>query len=286
MATQTPAWFETKYKSTVIHRLQTEGYLLKGCYEGGTEIKGSIVTWKRAGTGEATEMSGAIEIRPTLNAGRDTVTATMRDWEANEYIRNRDLDKMSQKEQDVAFQTCTMAIGRRFDRIIIDALDAAAGAITTIGNGGAGISLLDTVTAQSDIMDTGLSGAAEIYCFLPSRLFQQLLLFREFASSDYQGDDYILRKKWGARTFQGVTYMSGPSAYFANPSANQREGYMWVKQAVGFESNYALNSRIDYVPELKAHLVANDIGACSAVLLPEGIRRLRFDNGAALARNT
>lgn len=286
MTARAPAWFEKKYKAGAILKMQSRGWLLKPAVTGGAEIKGSDVTWKIAGTGEATPLSDAIENRPTLNADRTTVNATFVDYEANEWIKAADLNKMSENEQQIAQQTCAMAMGRKFDRVILGALDTSAAASEiggTIGDGSAAISITDVMSAQGAIADVG-AGSYEYFCALPVKLLQQLEIYTEFASSEFVGDQFPLLKQVGARQWRNVTFIPMPSAFFNVPSSNQIDAYMWVKDALGFEWNNNLESRIDFVPEKKAWFAANDMSCASKVLLGEGVQRLRFATNVALTR--
>jgi len=119
---------------------------------------------------------------------------------------------------------------------------------------------------------------------------QQLELYREFSSSEWVGAEYPLLKQIGARRWRGITFMPLPNPstdpLFAVPAANQVDGYMWVKDYVGFVPNYEMDTRIDYVPTKKAWLAANTMGGAHKVLLPEGVKRLRFASNVALTRPT
>ncbi len=283
MTARAPNWFEQKYVAGVIHAIQTEGFLLKPCVNEAGTIKGKQVTWKLAGSGEATETSNAIENRPTMNADRTTVSATMKDYEANDWIKSTDIEKMPENEQQVSQKTGAMALGRKFDQLLIGAMDAAGAGIETVGNGSAAISILDPMTAQGKIADLAV-GSYEYFCALPQVLLQQMELYREFASSEYVGAEYPMLKQVGARRWRGITFVPVPSKYLTVPASNQIDGYLWVKDALGWATNYDLRSRIDYVPEKKAYFTANDMGGCAAVLLPDAIKRLRFATNAALSR--
>jgi hypothetical protein len=286
MTARAPAWFEKKYKAGAVHKLQSKGFILKPTTSAGAEIKGLDVTWKIAGTGEATQLSDAIENRPTLNADRTTVSATFVDYEANEWIKKADLNKMSEQEQQVAQMTCAMAMGRKFDKIILGTMDAAAGAITTIGDGSAAIDPTQIMQAVGNIADIGV-GSYEYFCALPIAMMNQLMLYREVASSDYVGPDYPLLKELGARKWFNVTFVPCPSSYFAitgSGSSAYGDAYLWVKDCLGFEWNNTLESRIDFIPEKKAWFAASDMACAAAVLLPEGFQRLRFKTQAALTR--
>jgi Phage capsid protein len=287
MTARAPAWFETKYVNGAMHVLQTDGYVTKGMTAPATGQKGNEVTWKIAGKGEATIMSEAIEQRPTLNADRTTVKATMVPYEANEWILTTDLERMSEAEQQIAQQTCGYALGRMFDNILFDSLDAELANIATIGTGAAAIGLDALFEAQAQIMAQGVMGDLTLNVAIPFRWFAQLMLTKGFANSDYVTDNPLLRKL-GARNYLGLKVCPMPDEYFNVPAANQMDGYMWATSCVGFttptddKGMIAPATRIDYVPEKKGYFVANTMMAAAKTLLPTGIRRLRFSTNAAL----
>ncbi len=282
MSSRAPNWFETKYASGVIHKLQSSGFLLQEATNNTGEMKGNQVVWKIAGTGVATEMSSGVSNVPVMNADRTTISATMKDYEANDWIKTTDVEKMSENEQQISQQTAAMAMGRLFDQVILRTLDANGG-VATVGNGTAAIGITDIMTAQGAIADVGV-GSYEYYCVLPQVLLQQLELYREFNNSDWIGEEYPLLQQVQARRWRGITFIPAPSAFFNVPSANQIDAYLWVKDFVGVAPNYAMQTRIDYVPEKKHYLAANTMGFCAASLMPEGIKRLRFATNAPLSR--
>lgn len=284
MTSRAPAWFEKKYIAGAIHALQSEGFLMKGMYREASEIKGNEVVWKIAGKGAATKMESGRSERPIMNAGRTTVAAFMETWEANEWINKIDLEQMSEAEQQIAQQSCAYALGRRFDRNGIISMDNEA-SLTVQGSGTTAISILDLLEAQASVFAQGLNGKPQLYCAIPFRLMAQLMLFKEWSSLDYGGESEM-RKAIGAKTFLGIEVVPFPDEYFTAPAANQVYGYMWMKEALGFASNFALNSRIDYVPTEKGWFAGNDMGGVWKPILPDGMRRLHFATNVALSRQT
>lgn len=287
MTSRAPAWFETKYIDGAIHVLQSKGYILQGTTRAHTGLKGNEVTWKIAGGGEATEMSDAIEDRPTLNADRTTIKATLKDWEANEWIKTTDIEKMSENEQQVAQATCGMAMGRRFDRIILGAMDDEGANIDTIGTGAANIDLPDILEANTGIGDEGDNHEHQLFVALPVRQLGALLLRKGWSSAEYVTDHPLL-KEIGARRYLNMTFIPMPKKNFAVPAANQADGYMWAKGCVGFftptdeKGMISAATRIDYVATKKAYFAGNTMSAVGKALLPKGIKRLRVSTNAAL----
>lgn len=282
MPAQTPAWFEPKFKRGVTHRLQSQGFLLRSTTTEGSTADGSTVTWRRAAAGTASLLQSGRSKSPVMNAGRDTITATFMDIEANEFIKKADLNKMSENEQQEAQKSIAMACGRKFDDVILRALDADTN-VTTIGTGAAAISPLDIMNAQGQIFDVG-AGSYDYYCALPTIFMQQLELYREVSSCDFVGAEYPLLKSIGARKWRNVTLIPIPTTFFNVPAANQADAFMWVKEAVGFEWNQQLSIRADWIPDEKGWFVAGDMAAAVATVLPEGIKRLRYATNVALSR--
>jgi hypothetical protein len=287
MTARAPNWFEQKYVAGAIHVLQSKGYALQGTTRSETGIKGNEVTWKLAGDGEATEMSDAIEDRPTLNADRTTIKATFKDWEANEWIKTTDVTKMSENEQQIAQETCGMALGRRFDRIILGAMDEAGADIETIGTGAGNIDLPDIIEANTDIGDEGDNHTFKLVVALPVRQLGALLMRKGWSSAEYVTDTPLL-KEIGARRWLNMLFIPLPKKNFAVPAANQADGYMWGTSAVGFATptdergKIGMATRIDYVPTKKAYFAGNTMTAVGKVLLPKAIKRLRVATNAAL----
>lgn len=285
MTSRAPQWFEQKYVNGAVLVIQDAGYRLKGAVNETGEQKGNQVTWKLAGKGAATIMSTAIERRPVMNADRTTVTFTMVDYEANEWILSTDIEKMSENEQQVAQQTAGYAIGRLFDQLNMAAMDAAAGTITTIDvTAATAPSIVDTITAQGQILAQGYTAEPQLYCAIPMMVHAQLMLYKEFSSADWVGDDRPMMKMIGARTLNGVNYVPLPDECFSVPSAGNVDYYVWQKTSLGMVPNYALKSRIDYVPTEKAYFAANTVGMANGVLLPGGIRRIRSKLPTTLIR--
>lgn len=287
MPGQTPAWFEPKFKPGVIYRLQNEGWLTRGCWAEGTTVEGSTVTWKRvsASAKMATPLQPGMSQGPILNEGRDTVSATFVDYEANEFIKKADLNKLSENEQQVAQKQVAMACGRRFDDIPLRIMDADTTNIATVGDGTTAIDPNVIQAVQDSIYDIG-AGTYEYCCLLPPSWLSQLQNYREFSSADYVGPEYPLLKQMGARRWRGTTFIPMPSAMFAVPAAGKLDAYFFAKGTLGFEWNQSMSIRPDWLPKEKGWYIAADMACAAQLILPEGIKRLRYATNIALTRPT
>jgi hypothetical protein len=283
MTARSYAWFETLYARGAIHVLQDEGYRSKGLFATATGMKGNVVTWKVAGKGEATEMSENIEVRPTLNAARTTVTSTLKAYEANEDINVTDLNQMSEGEIAIAQQTCAWAIGRKFDKIPFQAMDDATTDISTIGDGSAAISPIDLLAGQAAMLAQGIAGSPIINVGVSFNQMASLLRYKEVNNADYGGNNPLLRMI-GARTWMGMNIIPFPDETLNTFDTDEKAGYMWFPHCMGFhtpvgaDGKISMASRIDYIPREKCHHAANTIMAAAKPILTTGIRRLRFLN--------
>jgi hypothetical protein len=285
------AWFENAYIKGATHRLQSRGYLTKGTTREPDRVQARTLIWRRAGAGKAQQMSDIPEEAPVMNSDRDTVQGDLTDWQAADWIRHPDINKMSENEQEVVQTTAAMALGRRFDRLHFDEFDAQAGAIATIGNGTAATNLLDLDAAEATIIGAGVLGEMELFCPLPAMAFKQLMLWKQFSSADYVGPDYPLASMTMRKKYGFVTYFAAPNSLFsydtgtsddadatkAWATADWFQTYMWIKYAVGFGSNYELQSKITWENRFTAYFANNWMPGLCKVILPEGVMRLKFD---------
>ncbi len=280
MSTRAPAWWEQKYVAGVTYQLQSEGWLLKPYFNSAGKIDGKTVSWRIAGRGMATQRSDIVEDRPVMNADRTLINGTMIPYEANDWINTTDVVTMTVDEQAVVQKTAAMAIGRKFDAVMMATMDAAGSNIPTIGNGSAAIDITAPMRALSQIRAQG--AGKDFCCALPFAMMDQLELYKQFSNSQYVGDDFPLAKALGARVWHGCTFLPIPDEFFASPVAGSFDAYLWEKTAVGLAWANEMATKIGYVDTKKAWFAGNDVMFGSSVLLPTAIRRLRFASDATV----
>jgi len=292
MTTPVEAWFEKAYIKGATHKLQSQGYLLKGTHREPDRVTAKQVVWRIAGRGEAQKMSSTIERVKPMNAGRDTVEGTLEDFQAADFIRHPDINKMSENEQQIVQEIGAWALGRKFDRINFDEYDTGVPATAKyeIGDGTTDLSLMDFMQAEAEIMGQGGAGM-ELFCPVPALWMKQLMLYEQFSSSDYNGPDYPLAKMTVRRKWGFTTYFQAPNEMFtfntgvsenAWETATWAQTYMWTKSCAGFATNYEAQSRITWENLLTSYLVNMWMPGCAKVILPDGFRRMKFKFNAAL----
>ncbi|OKO67604.1 hypothetical protein AC629_42625, partial [Bradyrhizobium sp. NAS80.1] len=128
---EAPNWYTIQYDTRVQHLLQSEGFLLRGTTSPPVDVKGNTLEFFFMGRGEAQPFGKTPERAKAANLGKTTKTVDMTDWQFYEEVRHGEPDKISVEYRSKIQEAGAMSLGRRFDRIIFEAMDAEAGNITT-----------------------------------------------------------------------------------------------------------------------------------------------------------
>jgi hypothetical protein len=284
MSNAAPAWFQPYYTDKVIHKLQNRGFKLKGMTSEATEIVGNECHWRIAATIEARLYARGSDA-VLANGDRTKVQVTMETWQVYDIVYDDDLSKMTPNEMEVVTLSGARALGRRFDLQIYDAMntDAPAAAVTDTTNGMTLANAMALVEA-AQIASEGEWGDAEWYCGLHSRLWNQLLAYKQFNSADWVGDTPLVRAS-DSRNWNGVKWFLGRNSWFPVPSANQADVFLWSKDCVGYGSNYSVKNNVEWEQPKTAWTANMRMAGKAKVLLSEGVVRGRFNTNAAIAPN-
>lgn len=270
MTQQVPAWFAPMYNDKVIHKFQSEGFRLKGTTSEATEIKANECFWRIADAVEAILYKRGNRAVPA-GGGRSKISAVMDTYQVYDEVYDDDLEKMPINEMDVVTSSGAKALGRKFDAQIAEAVDAAgiAPVVSDTTNGltlGSALLLCDAAQDQTDGLWDG-----NWFCPLPSRLWNQLLGYKQFNSGEYTGPDLAFTKVTDRRTWNGVHWFMMPKSWFKDGAAGVKQVRMWHKSAVGYASNYAIKNNIAWDNAATAFTANMRMGGKAKVLLNEGV---------------
>lgn len=295
-------WFREEIKDLVRAR-----YIAKGGYLDDTMMKGesSAGTVKYpvgGGRVEMYELTGAMNIIPLSNVSLDMVTLVTKDFEASVSFRMQDEKRMGPSLKAKLATDMTNAQRRKKDRIKLDALNAfavsgattltdAPSAVTTIGDGTQRVDLLNAIQAIDQI--SGAGSDDEVFWPIPNVWMSQLLMYKEFANSDYMGPadlPFASATKVMKKTFRGVHMFTMPDEYFTYGSGGYIAGtpgftgagyldtFMYTKDAIGSETWWDQeNMTIDPLPEREGtpYICKVQLSSASIGILPEGVKRVR-----------
>lgn len=292
MATEAPNWYVNQYVDKAIHVYQAKGNMLKGAVSAPVKVDAQNVTWMVAGKGEAVPLQRG-GFGPAMNAARTNVTATMADYQANDWVYETDLEKMTVDEQAVVSQTCGMAMGRKADMLIVNELNATNATLIDATNGGAiqaPAAPFTLVMALAGCVALGEQDAiwddGEVFCGLPPRAWTQFCSYRQVNDADWVGYDGLpyktgMRYKYWNR----VKWFEIPQGYAPVFAANVYDYFMWHKSAIGFGTNYDLRSNVTWENLYSGWYHNNRFAAAAKTLLPTGVIRFRSGSNSALTIN-
>lgn len=290
MAQEAPNWYVQAYIDRAVQVFQANGHKLKGMYTEPARIQANVVNWMIAGKGEAVPLQRG-GFGAAMNAARSTVSATMADWQASDWVWQTDITKMTANEMEVVQSTCGKALGRRSDLIAIGALNAAAATIisdgaTTTGNGTGftlPMALAGIQTLQAHDVDTE---DGQVYCGLPSLAWNQFMSYRQVNDADWVGYDNMPYKTGVKfKDWNGVKWFRMPDSYAPLLTAYQQDFFMWHKSALGFATNYEVKSVVTWENIFSGWYHNNIFAATAQALLVPGIIRFRINPATAITVN-
>ncbi len=168
-----------------------------------------------------------------MNADRDFVEGTIVDFDADELIKQRDLEKMSINEKQVAIKTGALACGRKYDELLLDELQTS----TNI-DGAADADIRNpTITLDSASRITGIQrGMGKIYIAVPQLIMTNYMMYEQFASAGWNGDPAVA-KLTTARSWMGINYFVMEDEFFTSrrpaTGTNNIYLYVWHQDCVG-----------------------------------------------------
>lgn len=296
-----PNWFTEKIRDQVRTRYRSKGGYLDGTMVRGEGGAGTVKFPVVGGRIEMYELSGAIQKVKLSDINLDMVTLLTRDFEAATTFRSQDVRKMGPSLQAALADEMGNSVRRKRDRMKLDALNTfAAGTasltdtpltVQTIGVGTERVDLLDAIAVSDQL--TGAGSDDEAYWAIPNVWFSQLLMYKEFANADYQGNKelpFAMNGRVSKKTFRGVHIMAipdeafiyGTGAYVPGTPGFTGTGYLdtfaWTEKAVGCEIEWDQeNMTIDPLPEMEGtpNLCKVQLSGAAIGILPEGVKRIR-----------
>lgn len=269
------------FDAMVKHAYQN-GALLRNTVRMRTGITGISHRFPKMGKGVATIRVDQTDVVP-MNIGHTNRTATLEDWNAAEYTGIFDQATVNFEEKNELAMIIAMAIGRREDQLILDAIAAASTSLTVAtGVGGAGTDmntakvrrakrLMDAAgVPRMPMMNKGQPGAGnKDRTFVISALALEALLGDPNANtidqnaikvlfdgeiSHWVGFDIVVMED---RTEGGL-----PST--GDASGNTRTSYAYHRSSVGLAIGIDFRTEINYIPQ-KTSWLCNGVFKAGAV---------------------
>lgn len=292
MSLEAPNWYVNQYVDKAVHVYQAKGNLLRGTVSPPVKVDAKQVTWMIAGKGEAVPLQRG-GFGPAMNAARTNVTATMADYQANDWVYETDLEKMTVDEQAVVSQTCGMAMGRKSDLLVMNELNTVPATLVDATGGNSAAHATSPFTLVMALAGmTALENAdvsvedGGVYCGLPPLAWQQFTSYRQVNDADWVGYDGLPYKTgMKFKDWNGVKWFRIPLSYCPVFATSVIDFFMWHKSAVGFGTNYELRSTVTWENLYTGWYHNNRFAAAVKTLLPAGVIRFRIGSDSPISIN-
>lgn len=223
-----------------------------------TGVNGSTHRFPKIGRGMALPRLPQTDVVP-MGVGHSYADATLTDWNAPEYSDVFDLAALSFDEKMELVKVSTMAIGRRLDQMILDALATSANSTQVsqdVGGTNSGLNR-EKFVRTSRLMDDAGVPKMDRYMAVSAYALEQALLDAEMTSSDYIGNVIMPLMTGQLKEYCGfkVKVIGSMDEGGLGVSSNIRNNFAWHKDAVGLAIGIDIRTEVNYVPEKTSTLI-------------------------------
>lgn len=250
------------------------GGMLRATVEIADNIVGSTHRFHKIGKGMATRRIDQTDVIP-MNITHGNATATLEDWNAAEYTGIFNQQKVPYKEQDKLATIIANAIGRREDQLIIDALDAAATALTVdtdIGGVDTGLNTAKCRRARRLMNEKGVPKAKGERCFLISSEGMEQLLGDGDANTV---DKNVIKALYDGEISHWVGFdfieVEERDEGGLPKASNDRTNFAYHKASTGLAIGMNMRTEVNYIPVKTSYLANGVFSAGSVAIDAEGI---------------
>lgn len=250
------------------------GGMLRSTVEIADNIVGSTHRFQIMGKGMATRRIDQTDVMP-MNISHGNSTATLEDWNAAEYTGIFNQQKVNYKEQDKLAMIISNAIGRREDQLIIDALDAAATALTVdndVGGADTGLNTAKCRRARRLLNEKGVPKGKGDRCFVISSEGMEQLLGDGDANTV---DKNVIKALYDGEISHWVGFdfmeMEERDEGGLPKSGNDRTNFAYHRASTGLAVGINMRTEVNYVPVKTSYLANGIFSAGSVAIDPEGI---------------
>ena len=243
---------QQQFDSEVKHAFQTAG-VLRGTTTVRNDVVGDIYKFRKMGKGMANQKATSADVT-AMGVTHTLISCSLENWNAPEYTDIFDAKEVNFDEKTELQTTIAGALGRRYDQLIIDALDAASTTNVVAG----GMNLAGLIDASEALNDNGVASGGR-HIALTAAGLASLLSQTPVQSSDYNNVKALVSGE--LNTFMGFQFHVIETRAEGGLAVS---GYAWHDSAVGVAVGMDITSKVDWVPQ-KTSWLCNGLMKAGAV---------------------
>lgn len=272
--------------SKTLSQVQVEEFdsEVKQAYQGMSNLRNTVTlranvtagtyNFRRLGKGLANQKAPQADVTP-MDVENSTQLATLANWNAPEYTDIFDQAGVNFDEQAELAMAIGMAIARREDQIIIDAMIADGGG-NSVAAGGTNLTVAKLREASKFLNDAGVQ-SSDRHILVSADGLESLLGEEEATSSDYNVIKSLVQGE--IDTFVGFKFhiIETRDEGGLAVAANIRQGWAYHKQSTGLAVGLGPKTQVDWVPQKTSWLCNGMLKAGAVVRDNEGLVEVLTD---------
>lgn len=246
-----------------------KGGMLKSTVTVKDNVVGSTHRFQRIGKGVATKRIAQTDVVP-MNIVYGNTTATIEDWNAPEYTDIFDQQKVNFDEREQLARTIAMAIGRREDQLIIDALEAASTTLTVAKSIGGADTNLNTAKfrrARRLLNEQGVpTMKGERTAIVSSYGMEGLLGDSDADTFDKNAIKALVNGEINYWLGFDIIEIEDRTEGGLTVASNTRTNFFYHKASIGLATGINFRTEVNYIPQ-KTSWLCNGIFAAGSVYI-------------------
>jgi len=247
--------------------------ILRGAIRVKTGVVGATHQFPTFGKGLATPRLPQTDVIP-MNIQQDNVVATLEDWNAPEYTDIFDQQKVNYSERAELAMTIAMAIGRRQDQLILDALTLGVAGGGIAGTSTTSVMTVAKLTDISEFFDDQGVPESERHLIWSPRAKKQILADTQATSADFNSIKTLVNGKFNE--YMGFTFHMIETRVEGGliKTGNNRACFAFhggQRGSLGLAVGIDFRATVDWIAEKTSWLSNGLFSAGSIVIDPLGI---------------
>ena len=278
MSKQLSAAASEEFDSEVKHAYQRVSNLRQAVTFRGSVVGGTY-HFRKMGKGLANQKSSSDDVTP-MDVSHTKIPCVLQDWNAPEYTDIFDDAEVNFEERTELAETIAMALGRREDQLVIDAMIAGTpttnAVASSVGGANTNLNVAKLRAGKRELDKKGVPNRDRHIAHSAEGL-EGLLGETETTSSDYNTVKALVQGE--IDTFMGFKFhgIEDRDEGGLPISSGDRTTLAWHKQAIGLAVGIDLQTSVDWVPQKTSWLSNGLLKANSAVRDTDGYVKITTD---------
>jgi len=267
----------TEFDSLVKQAYQGVG-MLKPTTTMRNNVVGDTYKFRKMGKGLANQKSTSDLVTP-MDVSNSFATATLENWLAPEYSDIFDQAVINFDEKQELAEVIAGALGRRFDQLVIDAMDASTPDASDIAAGAVNLTVAKLISAKVALKDQGV-GDSELFFAANAKGLGGLLNDTKATSEDFATVKALVNGT--INSFMGFTFnfIETRDEGGLTVASDIVDSWAYHRAAVGVASGIDQKTEINYIADRTSWLVNGMLKAGSVVRDTGGLVKVLYDETA------